>query len=56
MSAKCPAEKILMSNGITFIPSFVKIGQLVQKIKMGGTYRQHGYLTSLLDFLFIKGK
>jgi hypothetical protein len=30
------------SNGITFIPNFVKIGQMVQEVEMRGTYRQHG--------------
>jgi hypothetical protein len=42
---------VVASNGITFIPSFVKIGQLVQKLKAEQTHRQHGYLISLLSFL-----
>jgi hypothetical protein len=30
------------SNGIMFIPSFVKISQLVQKLKWGKIQMQHG--------------
>jgi hypothetical protein len=42
------------SNGITFIPSLVTIGHVVQKIKRE-TQNQHGNIVSLLSFLK-KGK
>jgi hypothetical protein len=42
------------SNSITFIASFVKIRQMVQKLKWG-TYRKHGDLISLLS-IHKKGK
>jgi hypothetical protein len=40
------------SNGVTFMPSFVKIYHLVQSWSEDQTHRRHGYLISLLTFSF----
>jgi hypothetical protein len=37
-------------NGVTFIPTFLKVKPLVEKLK-GGTHRQHEHLISLVTFL-----
>jgi hypothetical protein len=37
----------VVSNGITFTPNFMKMGQLVLKVK-GNTHRQRGDLISLI--------
>jgi hypothetical protein len=39
------------SCGITFIPSFVKINELVEKSKWDMMERHNGELTSMLSFL-----
>jgi len=42
------------STGITFIPDFMTVSQVVQKFKAGNTLRQQGDLMSLL-FIHNKG-
>jgi len=42
------------SNGITFIPNFVKISPLVPKLQ-GRIYKEHGNVINLL-LVFKKGK
>jgi hypothetical protein len=47
------------SGGMIYLPSFIKIGSVIQKL-MGGihiqTYREHGELISLLSFFFFQNK
>jgi hypothetical protein len=41
----------MVSNAIMFISSFVKIGQLVEKLKWTHTHRQNGDYISLFCYL-----